>query len=106
MFSICKLYVMFILIWLIIQSSYTLQWKYILSRVAVCNMSKLFFFFIIKKTTNELVKISSKINCYIYIFFNRKQDLESQDRSGNEDSGDMTEEEEEEEVGDDCWSIF
>lgn len=38
-------------------------------------------------------------------FLYRKQDLESQDRSGNEDSGDMSEEEEEEEVGDDCWSI-
>lgn len=36
----------------------------------------------------------------IYVFLNRKQDLESQDRSGNEDSGDMSEEEEEEEVGD------
>lgn len=34
------------------------------------------------------------------IFPNRKQDLENQDRSGNEDSGDMSEEEEEEEVGD------
>lgn len=31
--------------------------------------------------------------------FNRKQDLESHERSGNEDSGDMSEEEEEEEVG-------
>lgn len=30
---------------------------------------------------------------------NRKQDLESQEKSGNEDSGDMSEEEEEEEVG-------
>lgn len=36
----------------------------------------------------------------VYVFLNRKQDLESQDRSGNEDSGDMSEEEEEEEVGD------
>lgn len=35
----------------------------------------------------------------MYVFLNRKQDLESQDRSGNEDSGDMSEEEEEEEVG-------
>lgn len=39
-------------------------------------------------------------------FLNRKQDLDCQDRSGNEDSGDMSEEEEEEEVGDDCWPIF
>lgn len=31
--------------------------------------------------------------------FNRKQDLESHERSGNEDSGDMSEEEEGEEVG-------
>lgn len=30
---------------------------------------------------------------------NRKQELESHDKSGNEDSGDMSEEEEEEEVG-------
>lgn len=30
---------------------------------------------------------------------NRKQDLESHDKSGNEDSGGMSEEEEEEEVG-------
>lgn len=34
---------------------------------------------------------------------NRKQDLESHERSGNEDSGEMSEEEEEEEeVGVDC----
>lgn len=32
---------------------------------------------------------------------NRKQDLESHNKSGNEDSGDMSEEEEEEEVGPD-----
>lgn len=35
---------------------------------------------------------------------NRKQDLESHDKSGNEDSGDMSEEEEEEEVGPDRTS--
>lgn len=36
----------------------------------------------------------------MYVFLNRKQDLENQDRSGNEESGDISEEEEEEEVGD------
>lgn len=46
----------------------------------------------------DFLKLCKKI----YVFPNRKQDLESQDRSGNEDSGDMSEEEEEEEVG----SIF
>lgn len=35
---------------------------------------------------------------------NRKQELESHDKSGNEDSGDMSEEEEEEEVGPDRTS--
>lgn len=47
--------------------------------------------------------------CYFYTLIlcdcsllNRKQDLEIHDRSGNEDSGDVSEEEEEEEeVGDD-----
>lgn len=33
----------------------------------------------------------------IFPFVNRKQDLESHERSGNEDSGDVSEEEEEEE---------
>lgn len=33
---------------------------------------------------------------FICIFLNRKQDLESHERSGNEDSGDISEEEEEE----------
>lgn len=36
-----------------------------------------------------------------FFLLNRKQDLESQDQSGNEDSRDISEGEEEEEVGDD-----
>lgn len=38
------------------------------------------------------------LKCFkIFPFVNRKQDLESHERSGNEDSGDVSEEEEEEE---------
>ena len=41
---------------------------------------------------------------WIVVFMYRKQDLESHERSGNEDSGDLSEEEEEEEEVRSAWS--
>lgn len=40
-----------------------------------------------------------------FSLLNSKQDLESHERSGNEDSGDVSEEEEEEEVGLLCKTV-